>query len=85
MIYQVEVSRRAERSLTKAPKQVAAKFLYWQQQVQEHGLDQVMKIPGYHDGPMSGKLKGVLSVDSFGTGIPCLLPHCQFDREMRSS
>jgi proteic killer suppression protein len=58
VINRVEVSRRAERSLTKAPKQVAAKFFYWKQQVEEHGLELVMKLPGYHDEPLQGKLKG---------------------------
>ena len=58
MINSVEVSKRAERSLAKAPKQVAAKFLYWKQQVEEHGLEEIMKIPGYHDEPLVGKLKG---------------------------
>ena len=58
MITQVEVSKRAEKNLVKAPKQVSAKFLYWKQQVEEHGLEAVMKIPGYHDEPLQGKLKG---------------------------
>lgn len=58
MIHQVEVTRRAERSLAKAPKQVAAKFFYWKRQIEEHGIELVMKIPGYHDEPLRGKLKG---------------------------
>ena len=58
VIDQVEVSRRAERSLAKALKQVAAKFFYWKQQIQEHGLEFVRKLPGYHDEPLQGKLKG---------------------------
>ena len=58
MIKRVEVTKRAERSLRKSPRQVAAKFLYWKLQVQEHGLELVMKIPGYHDEPLTGKLKG---------------------------
>jgi proteic killer suppression protein len=57
VINRVEVSRRTERSLAKIPKQVAAKFFYWMRQVQEHGLETVMKIPGYHDEPLHGKLK----------------------------
>ena len=54
MIDRVEVSKRAERSLAKAPKQVAAKFFYWKQQIEEHGLETVMKLPGYHDEPLQG-------------------------------
>jgi toxin HigB-1 len=58
VINRVEVSKRAERSLGKVPRQVAAKFFYWKRQVEEHGLEFVMKIPGYHDEPLHGKLKG---------------------------
>jgi toxin HigB-1 len=57
VINRVEVSRRAEKSLTRAPKQVAAKFFYWKQQIEEHGLEFVRKIPGYHDEPLQGKLR----------------------------
>lgn len=57
MIYRVEVSQRAEKSLEKVPRQVAAKFFYWKQQVEEHGLELVMKLPGYHDEQLQGKLK----------------------------
>ena len=42
----------------KVPRQVAAKFFYWKQQVEEHGLELVKKIPGYHDEPLEGKLRG---------------------------
>jgi proteic killer suppression protein len=60
VINRVEVSKRAERSLAKVPRQVAAKFFYWSQQIEEHGLDVVKTIPGYHDEPLKGKLKGVV-------------------------
>ena len=58
MINQVEVSNRAERSLGKVPRQVAVKFFYWKQLVEEHGLEFVRTISGYHDEPLQGKLKG---------------------------
>jgi len=57
VIDRVEVSKRAERSLAKVPRQVAAKFLYWRRQIEEHGLETVRKLPGYHDEPLQGKLK----------------------------
>jgi proteic killer suppression protein len=37
---------------------VAAKFFYWKRQIEEHGLEAVMRIPGYHDEPLKGKLRG---------------------------
>jgi proteic killer suppression protein len=58
MINGFEVSKRAERSLRKVPRQVAAKFFYWKLQIEEHGLEVVMGVPGYHDEPLQGKLKG---------------------------
>jgi proteic killer suppression protein len=58
VINRVEASSRAERALTKAPRQVAAKFLYWKLQIEEHGLELVRKIPGYHDELLRGTLKG---------------------------
>jgi proteic killer suppression protein len=57
VINRVDVSPRAEKSLGKAPRHVAVKFLYWKQQVEEHGLSVVSKLPGYHDEPLKGKLK----------------------------
>ncbi len=41
----------------KVPRQVAAKFFYWKQQIEEHGLEVVQRIPGYHDESLHGKLK----------------------------
>ena len=41
----------------KVPRQVAAKFFYWKQQIEEHGLEVVQRIPGYHDEALHGKLK----------------------------
>jgi proteic killer suppression protein len=58
VIDRVEITKRAERSLAGVPRQVAAKFFYWKQQVEEHGLEFVRTIHGYHDEPLQGKLKG---------------------------
>jgi proteic killer suppression protein len=41
---------------------VAINFFLWQREVEAHGLSTVQKIPGYHDEPLQGKLKGVRSV-----------------------
>ena len=57
VIRRVEISGRAAKSLEKVPRQVAGKF-YWKQQIEEHGLDVVVRLPGYHDEALSGKLKG---------------------------
>ena len=56
----VNVSKRADKSLRQVPKQVAAGFFLWKREVEEHGIELVRKIPGYHDEPLQGKLKGIV-------------------------
>jgi proteic killer suppression protein len=58
----VLVSRRAEKSLEKVPKHVSVSFFLWAREVQQHGLEPVQRIPGYHDEPLKGKLRGVRSI-----------------------
>ena len=58
----VTVSRKAERSLRKVPKMVAAKFFMWVKQIEEHGLSAVQSLPGYNDEALGGKLKGIRSI-----------------------
>ena len=64
----VEVTRRAERSLIKAPRPVAVNFFTWKREVEEHGLQEIRKIPGYHDEPLVGKLKGKVRSVRLGRG-----------------
>ena len=44
-----------------APKQVGQAYATWERTVCEVGLTEVQKIPGYHDEPLHGKLKGLRS------------------------
>jgi proteic killer suppression protein len=62
MIRIVQTTKRAMKSLAKAPRHVVAKFTFWRAQVVEHGLEVVRKIPSYHDEPLGGKLKGMRSI-----------------------
>ena len=57
----VEVSSRARKSLRKAPRHVAASFLLWKREVEQHGVDVVRRIAGYHDEPLKGRLRGLRS------------------------
>jgi len=44
------------------PRHVAVNFLLWKQEVETHGLEAIQKIPGYHDEPLRGKLRGIRSI-----------------------
>ena len=58
----VEVTKRAAKSLARLPRHVAVNLFLWKREVEQHGLEAVQKIPGYHDEPLKGKLHGVRSV-----------------------
>ena len=58
----VTLSRQAQRDLAAIPKHVAVKLQDWAEDVEDRGLDEVKKIPGYHDEPLKGALKGLHSI-----------------------
>jgi proteic killer suppression protein len=68
MITEVLITTRAARSLKKVPKQVSVNFFLWEQEVSKHGLEQVRKIPGYHDEQLRGKLKNYVRSFRLGQG-----------------
>ena len=46
-----EFSARVEKQLRKVPQHVALKVMTWVDEVEEAGLEEVRKIPGYKDHP----------------------------------
>lgn len=62
MIRSVQTSKRALKSLEKAPRQAVAKYMLWRSQVMENGLARVQRIPSYNDEALHGKLKGLRSI-----------------------
>ncbi len=62
MIQAVQTTKRAMKSLAKAPRHVVAKYMLWRSQVVKNGLETVQKIQSYHDEPLAGKLKGIRSI-----------------------
>jgi toxin HigB-1 len=62
LIRVVVISRRAEKDLRKVPERIAVKFAAWRDAVQRTGLQEVRKIPGYHDEPLHGDRKGQRSI-----------------------
>lgn len=49
MIRRVTLTGRAEKQLRRLPAHVAGKLLHWARLVKEIGLEEVRKIPGFHD------------------------------------
>lgn len=57
-----ELSKAVEKSLAKLPQHVNDKLLRWVQGVERLGLEEMQKLPGYHDEPLAGKRKGQRSI-----------------------
>jgi len=62
MIRLVEISRRAERELRRAPSHIVVKLMGWVAAVEDQGLEEVRRIPGYHDEPLRGDRAGQRSI-----------------------
>ncbi|MBX3020551.1 MAG: type II toxin-antitoxin system mRNA interferase toxin, RelE/StbE family [Bdellovibrionales bacterium] len=62
MINSVELSSLAQKQLKKLPMHIVVSFQNWVEDVEERGLEEVRKIPGYHDEPLRGELKGLRSI-----------------------
>ncbi|OGT49020.1 MAG: hypothetical protein A3E82_08760 [Gammaproteobacteria bacterium RIFCSPHIGHO2_12_FULL_38_11] len=61
-IFDVKLSAKANKDLKKIPLPIAVKLQAWIEAVGHQGLNEVRKIPGYHDEPLLGKWKGQRSI-----------------------
>jgi len=57
MINQVDI-RAAEKDLLKTPKALVVKFQQWVSDVERYGLEEVRKVPGWHDHTLKGSRVG---------------------------
>ena len=62
MIRRVQITRRAEKQARRLPARVVRKLKTWTYLVEEIGLEEVRKIPGYHDEPLVGRRRGMRSI-----------------------
>jgi proteic killer suppression protein len=62
VIRRVVVDRAAEKQLEKAPRYIAAKLVQWIDLVEEEGLEEARRLPGYHDEPLRGARRGQRSI-----------------------
>ena len=60
----VYASKGVVRAIRKGliPVHIVNKFLKWKMDVQGHGIQEIRKIPGYHDEPIKGSETGRRSV-----------------------
>ena len=56
------LTESAKRDLRKVPGHVARKLLVWVDAVEQDGLEEVRKVPGYHDEPLKGTRRGQRSI-----------------------
>ena len=61
-IRSVRLSRNAQKDLDRVPEHVGAKLQAWIKAVMKNSLEEVRKIPGYHDEPLKGKRAGQRSI-----------------------
>jgi proteic killer suppression protein len=54
MIVRVEITRLAAKQLRKLPRHIVNNLMIWITAVEHDGLEEVRKVPGYHDEPLKG-------------------------------
>jgi proteic killer suppression protein len=54
VIREVEITELVKKQLRKLPRYIAVKFLGWVTAVRLNGLEEVRKVPGFHDEPVKG-------------------------------
>ena len=62
MIYRVILSRRVVKALERLPQHVVDKLQTWARSVRLMGLEEVRRVPGYHDEALKGGRVGQRSV-----------------------
>ena len=62
MVTRVELSRQAQKDLNGVPHHIHIQLLAWVEAVENEGLENIRKIPGYHDEPLKGKRKRQRSI-----------------------
>lgn len=62
MVKTVVITNAAMKDLAKVPANVKQKLQLWSAAVEKHGLEEVRKVPGYHDEPLKGDRKGQRSI-----------------------
>jgi proteic killer suppression protein len=59
---QIELTKSAQKDLTKIPIYIKEKLLLWVDAVEKLGITKIREIPGFHDEPLKGERKGQRSI-----------------------
>ena len=62
MIFRVEITRLAEKQLRKLPQHIVDNLMIWVAAVEHDGLEEVRKVPGYHDEPLKADRRSQRSI-----------------------
>ena len=62
MVFRVRITRFAEKQLRKVPRHIVDNLMIWVAAVEHDGLEEVRKVPGYHDEPLRGDRAGQRSI-----------------------
>jgi proteic killer suppression protein len=60
-VYKVDLTL-VEKDLSKLPPYIVLKLYRWAKGVEIEGIEEMRKIPGYHDEPLKGSRKGSRSI-----------------------
>lgn len=52
MLYTIELSKQARKDLKKIPDYIILKLQFWIDSIEQIGLYETRKIPGFHDEPL---------------------------------
>ena len=58
----VVIAGPARKQLRKVPRHVVSKLMLWVDAVETSGLEQVRRVPGFHDEPVRGPRQGQRSI-----------------------
>jgi toxin HigB-1 len=62
MVFKVAITRLAQKQLRKVPQHVKDNLMIWVMAVEHDGLEEVRKVPGYHDELLKGDRAGQRSI-----------------------
>ncbi len=62
MIKTIIISKNAQKDLKQVPKYIQVLLQDWVDDVEDRGLEEVRRIPGYHDEPLRGERRGQRSI-----------------------